>query len=427
LGLKEHFDSINSNYLNSNIKFINSNNQITNTMKKMFKQLLRATLLLAATSFVLSSCTKEDEPTAGPGLTGNSETYALNEAGDSGIEGTIKFEERTDNSTVVTIALTGAMGDHPAHIHANTAVEGGGIMLDLNIVDATGASVTEVTVLNDGTSVTYDQLIDFDGYVNVHKSEDDLGVLVAQGDIGQNVLTGEFEMFTLGAKSNPDISGTAKFEERKGGTTLVTINLANTAMGTEYPAHIHMGTAAVGGGIVISLTAVSGDTGLSYTNISTKDDDMAITYNDLVDFDGYINVHNPADLNMFMAQGDIGQNALTGTSVEYALNEVNMQGVTGTITFSERENGFTLVSIAVTGAGVVGDHAAHIHNNDVVTTGGIAITLNNVDASGVSLTSVAALGDGTEITYDGLTGFNGYAQIHGTGGTSLTNGNIGSN
>ncbi len=517
-------------------------------MKMMFKQLSKVAMLLAITTLVLSSCKNEETPTPGPELTGKSETFTLNESNNSGIFGTIKFEERTDNSTVITMALTGATGDHPAHIHANTAVEGGGIMLDLTTVDASGASVTEVATLNDGSAITYDQLIVFDGYVNVHKSAEELGVLVSQGDIGQNALTGasenyelfeakagvsgkvkfkernngetlvvveltgttagaehaahvhantvsegggilvtlnkvngdsgigqtnvsatddgtaivysewtgmnayvqvhdtdgtpiargdigmneltgKSEMYDLSAKSNPDISGTAKFEERKSGNTLVTVNLANTTMGDSHPAHIHMGTAAVGGGIAITLTSINGDNGLSYTNISTLNDGMtAITYDELVEYDGYINVHNSAsDLGTLVAQGDIGQNALTGTEMIYSLNELNTQGVTGTITFAERNNGFALVSISISGAGVVGDQAAHIHDNNVSMGGGVAISLSNVDANGISLTSVTALNNGTEMTYSDMIGFNGYAQIHNPDLSALTNGNIGSN
>ncbi len=522
-------------------------------MKTMFKQSIKTAILFVLGALFITSCNNENNPVPDPApeLTGNSETYTLFEAGDSGASGTIKFEERTDNSTVITITFTGATGTHPAHIHTNTAVEGGGIAIDLSDVDASGASVTEVLKLNDGTTITYTELIDFDGYVNVHKSATELGVLVAQGDIGQNVLTGmshnyelfeakvtgisgtakfnerkngetlvvlelngtsaggdhpahihantiveggaimvslnnidgatgmsktnvtelndgtaiaysawadyngyvqvhnsetdlgtpiakgdigknEFtgksEMYALNAKSNPDISGLAKFEERKSGTALVTIMLENTTNGNSHPAHIHMNTAAEGGGIAMDLNAVDGETGISYTNISEKNDMTAITYDDLIDFNGYINIHNSTgDLGTLVGQGDIGQNELTGTFVEYALNEVNAQGVTGTITFAERVNGFTLVTISINGTGVIGDHAAHIHENDVDTTGPVLISLTNVDASGNSLTSVSQLNDASPVTYNEMTGLNGYAQVHASGGAALTNGNIGSN
>jgi hypothetical protein len=40
--------------------------------------------------------------------------------------------------------------------------------------------------MNNGTAITYAELIDFNGYVNVHLSSSNLATLIAQGDIGAN-------------------------------------------------------------------------------------------------------------------------------------------------------------------------------------------------------------------------------------------------
>jgi hypothetical protein len=42
-----------------------------------------------------------------------------------------------------------------------------------------------------------------------------------------------------------------------------------------------------------------------------------ITYQELLNFDGYINVHFASSLATLVAQGDIGQNQLTGVSKVY--------------------------------------------------------------------------------------------------------------
>jgi hypothetical protein len=82
---------------------------------------------------------------------------------------------------------TAAGNSHPAHIHANNAVTDGPIVLDFNPVDgATGKSETSVTMLNDGTAITYEQLIAYNGHVNVHKSTAEIGVIITQGNIGSN-------------------------------------------------------------------------------------------------------------------------------------------------------------------------------------------------------------------------------------------------
>jgi hypothetical protein len=48
-------------------------------------------------------------------------------------------------------------------------------------------SRTQVDSLDDGTAITYAALLTFDGYINVHLSAQQLGVIVAQGNIGTNV------------------------------------------------------------------------------------------------------------------------------------------------------------------------------------------------------------------------------------------------
>ncbi|MCQ6468237.1 hypothetical protein NPN14_23720, partial [Vibrio parahaemolyticus] len=89
-----------------------------------------------------------------------------------------------------------AGASHPAHIHLNTAAEGGDIALTLNAVDGTtGKSTTVLKALDNGTKITYQELLNFDGYINVHLSTSSLATLVAQGDIGQNELTGVSKVY----------------------------------------------------------------------------------------------------------------------------------------------------------------------------------------------------------------------------------------
>jgi hypothetical protein len=61
--------------------------------------------------------------------------------------------------------------------------------LTLKPVDGTTGKTTTFKTLDNGSAITYQALLDFDGYINVHLSADKLATLVAQGDIGQNDLT----------------------------------------------------------------------------------------------------------------------------------------------------------------------------------------------------------------------------------------------
>ncbi len=390
-------------------------------------------LIIAILGVIAFACSSDDEGVPvqplPPMFTGNSEEYTLFSKSDPSISGNATFAERDDGVTVITIELDGTpdVGDHPAHIHGNTAAEGGGIIIDLTNVDgSTGMSVTEVS------SETYNNLIDFDGYINVHLSPNDLGTLVAQGDIGQNELTGTSEEYPINAKTDPNIFGTATFSERVNGETLVVVTLEGTDAAGDHPMHIHANTAAEGGGILVSLTNVNGETGVSATSVAALNDDTAITYAELIEFNGYINVHlSSDDLGTLIGQGDIGQNALTENSVEYPLNSKSNPNISGTATFSQRNNGSTLITVQLEGTSEGGDHPTHIHANDAATGGGILISLSNVNgATGTGATSVSMLNDGTAITYDELIVFNGYINVHLSDmdlGTLIAQGDIGAN
>ena len=400
-------------------------------MKNLFKCLMICSLL-ALSLLYLTGCS-EDDP--GPQLTGDSKTYELGPVSNPAISGSVTFAKRDDNGVLITIQLTGTQsgGTHPAHIHANTAAESGGIVLDLmDINGANGKSETVVKALNDDTPVTYDDLLSFDGYVNVHVSASNLGMLVAQGDIGQNELTGDKEEYMLGPVSNPNISGTATFAKRTNGETLVTVSLTGTTAGESHPSHIHANSAAQGGGIVIDLTNIDGTTGKSRTNVSKLNSGTAITYDDLLSFDGYVNVHvSASDLGTLVAQGDIGQNELTGVTKVYPLNEVGGSGVSGTATFAKRKNSKALITLSLQGTTAGGDHPAHIHANNAATGGGIVLNLKNVNgATGKSATSANAFNSTTATTYDELVAYNGYVNVHLSPtvlGTFIAQGNIGSN
>jgi hypothetical protein len=78
---------------------------------------------------------------------------------------------------------------------------------------------------------------------------------------------------------------------------------------------------------VVGLCFLSntGGTGLSVTNISKLDNGTAFGYDQLLTFNGYINFHQSTNLASLVAQGDIGQNELTGKKVSYVLAQKTLQ------------------------------------------------------------------------------------------------------
>ncbi len=410
----------------NNCKFRQSKNQIMKNLLSGFVCLF--TILL------FTNCANDDNIT-------RIETslvykvYALNAISDPSVTGYSRFVKNEDQSVTIELNLSGLLSDqmHPAHIHYNTAAETGGIAITLGTINSnTGRSEVTITELDDGTPITYEELLDFDGYINVHLSNSNLDILVAQADIGQNELTGVTKTYGLNELDVDGISGSAKFSERLNGEALATIQLTNAIPGNEHPAHIHNNTALESGTVALTFNPVDGDTGISHTNITQLDDTTPFLYENIEDFDGYINVHlSPTDLDTIIAQGDIGENELTGESVVYELDEVAIADISGTASFYKRQNGEALAIIELMNTPVDGIHPGHIHENDIATTGPIMFTFNDVDGNtGISQTNVIQLDDGTTFGYDDVLEVNGYINIHLSAtnlNTLVAQGNIGIN
>lgn len=288
--------------------------------------------------------TDDDPAPADPAPTGQEKSFPLGSLSDLTVVGSAKFIEFDDNSITVELEISNAVagGSHPAHIHVNTAAETGNIAISLTPVDGdTGKSTTIVTKLDDDTAITYAQLLDFDGYINVHNSTDDLGTLVAQGDVGQNEFTGVTKEYVLNSVADPEINGIAVFAERVNGEALAVIRLLNTPEVGEHPGHIHMNDAATGGGIAFTFNPVDGDTGISGTNVSMLDDGTAFGYADVLTYDGYINIHASADdLATLVAQGNIGSNEESDgpTTINYDVGNVGASAYTFTGNGLSNEN-----------------------------------------------------------------------------------------
>ncbi len=355
-------------------------------------------------------------------LTGVTKTYQLAEIAESGVSGTAVFAEVEGGSTIITLSLDGTPpnGDHPAHIHFNSAAIGGDVAISLSNVDgATGESVTTVEETNAGTVISYDDLLEFDGYINVHLSATEIETIVAQGDIGINELTGETKTYELEERAAPGISGNITFAERLSGFALATISLQNTPEEGVHPAHIHMNSAAIGGNIIYSFNAVNGSTGMSVsdTEVGQGDNEASFTYAEILDIDGYVNVHLGAgdQLATIVAQGDIGINELTGESKMYELEERAAPGISGSITFEERLSGFALATISLQNTPEEGMHPAHIHANSAAIGGNIIYSFNAVNgATGMSVsdTEVGQGDNEASFTYAEILELDGYVNVH---------------
>lgn len=223
-----------------------------------------------------------------------------------GVSGTVTFTESSSTSVIIDIVLVNApTGSHPANLYVKSIVENGSVLITLNPVDATGKSSTMVTSMN------YAQLVAFDGSIKVLNSSSIPAEILAQGDIGGNEITSTNKSYVLNLVSTFGVSGTALFEKRVNGNTLLTINLTGTIPNENYPATINLGSIeSVGGGPVVkSLSNVNGTNGKSYTNIQQLDSGTNITYENWLVYDGYVNIYQtPVSLENIICQGNIGSN-----------------------------------------------------------------------------------------------------------------------
>lgn len=266
-------------------------------------------LSMLASVFVfvsISGCQKDEEPAPIPPPTLNTTSYDLMIEDLLGISGQITFTETSSNVATIDIILTGAAsGTHPAELRMNSVVEGGAVVIVLNPVDTSGSSSTVVTAM------TYDQLIVYDGFIQILKSTSEPNVIIAHADIGGNLITTTNKTYLLDTIGSFGVSGTALFEKRVNENTLLTITLLGSIAGEMYPATINLGSIeTIGGGPVIkSLGNVDGTNGKSFTNIRKLDSGLDITYDNWLVYDGYINIYQGTiSLDNIICHGNIGSN-----------------------------------------------------------------------------------------------------------------------
>lgn len=246
-----------------------------------------------------SGCEKDDE-------FGSTTSYNLKVQDVLGVTGTATFVETSSTASTITLQLFGApTGTHPAALYMNTIAEGGNVVVELNPVESSGKSSTSLN------SLTYNQLITYDGFIKVMTSAAEPLVILAQGDIGGNVITNTSISYTLDTIGAFGVSGMALFEKRENGNSLVTLTLAGTIAGEVYPATINLSSVStIGGGPVTkTLSSVEGTSGTSYTTIRKLDGGLNITYDNWLVYNGYINIYQTApELINIISQGNIGSN-----------------------------------------------------------------------------------------------------------------------
>ena len=415
-------------------------------------------------ALVMFSCTDDgptsaiDEPDSPeePEFDHRQATYSLDAVSNdgeipNGVSATATFQELNDNRTLVTLELDDGSTEsgltHTAHIHDNDVEAGGDIAYFLGPIDGLeGSPGSSEYVVDAG----FDDLVEFDGYINIHENNSNLGTILGQGNIGANAdaeivesdLTPaenpQTKEYTLNANQNdgllPDgAEAVATFQELTSTQTLVKLELVNGTTETElsHSAHIHVNNVVEGGDIAYFLGPIDGLAGSAGTSYAVVDE----SFDFLTDFDGYINIHESnSNLGTIVSQGNIGANEELTTlrSASFELNANSNSGaisagVGATATFWELNDEETVVTLALeesTEASVV--HTSHIHFNSAEEGGDIAYFLTPIDGSDPDASSARVVNE----SFDTLIEFDGYINIHESVeniGTIVSQGNIGSN
>ncbi len=144
----------------------------------------------------------QDNDSVPTDFTGNETVYALQSGSVYPVSGTATFKEKKDGSTVIIVNLSGTEGNtqHPVHLHlGNVSSPDADVAALLNSVEGyTGKSETALTMLADGGSITYKQLIALGACLKVHLADSgpERDIILAAGNIGSSV----------GAKSSGEIA-----------------------------------------------------------------------------------------------------------------------------------------------------------------------------------------------------------------------------
>lgn len=271
--------------------------------------------LLFICCFLVLSCSDDDDH-IDDGFQGKTKEYAIQSYESSPVEGSATFIENEDGSTTIEIELDGTESGaiYSPRLLFGNAAEGGEVALILEDIEGEdGKSSTSISKLDDNSPVKFEDFEVMDGHIVIYLVEDETETLIANGDIGGNEFTDESVTYELDAVGYAGITATVKFEERLNGTTLVTITSEDTEDGDVHPAYIHSG--AIGeeqGDKVISLNPLEG--GISITNVSAfnevdGEDEEEVSFEDLKDYDGSLNIYSGEEEDSIISQGNIRANS----------------------------------------------------------------------------------------------------------------------
>jgi len=142
--------------------------------------------------FLITSCKETEQPEADIDdlLTGESAAYDLFTGSEFNHSGTIVFKQKKDSTTLIEINLDGPKVNdlYPVHLHFGSYSDDADIAAFFTPVDGdNGTSQTDFSELADFTTITYRELVTFDGHIKIHfDDQENQDVILAYASIGTN-------------------------------------------------------------------------------------------------------------------------------------------------------------------------------------------------------------------------------------------------
>lgn len=132
-------------------------------------------------------------------------------------------------------------------------------------------------------------------------------------DVATTTATLRTKEITLTSTAGNTVSGKAVIAENADHSFNVNITLQNTVKDTVMVMHIHNGSIASPGTIAIPLTNITGTGGQATgatlniaSGTSTSGTNVALTYDNIITYAGYFNIHySAAQINNIVANGNI--------------------------------------------------------------------------------------------------------------------------
>ena len=245
------------------------------------------------------------------------------------------------NTSVVIISVTGAEGNtRPAHLHAGNCGSGGGVVTPLEPVDSeTGLSVTV-------TTASYFDITTGDYHLNIHASLEDLGTLIACGEVGERaqgmretsstasteaapadtaqtmtppvssqtktgVKAEEFETqiptasYGLFAVGDSGISGQLQVSGRVEGGTRIVVSLTGAQPGKRYPIELRSGDCGPDGAVLRRLN----DFPLGVVDPGASETTTGLSFEEIANADNYLSIYAADGSGRVLVCGEVGLGA----------------------------------------------------------------------------------------------------------------------